>query len=115
VGEGLMMRRKRRKRLVRERVNELRLTGTNQEWAMDFIVDGLATGRMVRVLRVVDVYSHDQFRAIFGTSSTLTTSQEKSKTSVVSLPTNTSANSGNLNSKYLLSIPSIKCRNQTPS
>ena len=29
------------------------LTGPNQEWAMDFIVDGLATGRMVRILSVV--------------------------------------------------------------
>ena len=42
--EGLMVRRKKRKRLVRERTLEPRLTGANQEWAMDFIVDGLATG-----------------------------------------------------------------------
>jgi putative transposase len=44
VEERLMVRRKRRKRLVRERAAEPRLTGPNQEWAMDFIVDGLATG-----------------------------------------------------------------------
>ena len=31
------------------RVVRTRLTGANQEWAMDFIVDGLATGRMVRI------------------------------------------------------------------
>ena len=57
VEEGLMMRRKKRKRQVRERAIEPRLTGPNQEWAMDAIVDGLATGRMVRILSVVDVYT----------------------------------------------------------
>jgi putative transposase len=59
VEEGLMVRRKRRKRLVRERTAEPRLTGANQEWAMDFIVDGLATGRMVRILSVVDAYTRE--------------------------------------------------------
>lgn len=54
VEERLMVRRKRRKRLVRDRIAEPRLTGPNQEGAMDFIVDGLATGRMVRILSVVD-------------------------------------------------------------
>jgi putative transposase len=59
VEEGLMVRRKRRKRLVRERAAEPRLTGPDQEWAMDFIVDGLATGRMVRILSVVDAYTRE--------------------------------------------------------
>jgi putative transposase len=59
VEEGLMVRRKKRKRQVRERAIEPRLTGPNQEWAMDFIVDGLATGRMVRILSVVDVYTRE--------------------------------------------------------
>jgi hypothetical protein len=36
---------------------EPRLTAANHEWAMDFIIDGLATGRMVRILRVVDAYN----------------------------------------------------------
>ena len=57
--EGLSVRRKKRKRLVRDRVAEARLTGPNQEWAMDFIVDGLATGRMVRILSVVDAYTRE--------------------------------------------------------
>lgn len=57
--EGLMVRRKRRKRLVRDRAVEPRLTGGNQEWVMDFIVDGLATGRMVRILSVVDAYTRE--------------------------------------------------------
>ncbi len=42
--EGLSVRRKKRKRLVRDRAAEPRLLRANQEWAMDFIVDGLATG-----------------------------------------------------------------------
>jgi putative transposase len=57
--EGLSVRRKKRKRLVRERAAEPRLTGPNQEWAMDFVVDGLATGRMVRILTVVDAYTRE--------------------------------------------------------
>jgi len=59
VEEGLSVRRKKRKRLVRERVAEPRLTGPNQEWAMDFVTDGLATGRMVRILTVVDAYTRE--------------------------------------------------------
>jgi putative transposase len=57
--EGLSVRRKKRKRLVRDRAAEPRLTGPNQEWAMDFVVDGLATGRMVRILSVVDAYTRE--------------------------------------------------------
>jgi hypothetical protein len=45
---------RKRKRLVRDRALEPRLVRPNQEWAMDLIVDGLATGRMVRILSVVD-------------------------------------------------------------
>jgi len=59
VEERLMVRRKKRKRLVRERATTPRLTGANQEWAMDFIVDGLATGRMIRILSVVDAYTRE--------------------------------------------------------
>ena len=59
VEEGLMVRRRKRKRLVRERAAEPRLTRANQEWAMDFIVDGLVTVRMVRILSVVDAYTRE--------------------------------------------------------
>ena len=59
VEEGLMVRRKKRKRLVREPPAEPRLTGPNQEWAMDFIVDGLAAGRLVRILSVVDASTRE--------------------------------------------------------
>ena len=57
--EGLAVRRRKRKRLVRDRALEPRLVRPNQEWAMDFIVDGLATGRMVRILSVVDAYTRE--------------------------------------------------------
>jgi putative transposase len=57
--EGLAVRRRKRKRLVRDRALEPRLIRPNQEWAMDFIVDGLATGRMVRILSVVDAYTRE--------------------------------------------------------
>jgi putative transposase len=57
--QGLAVRRRRRKRLVRERVAEPRLIRANQEWAMDFIVDGLANGRMVRILSVVDAFTRE--------------------------------------------------------
>jgi putative transposase len=54
---GLAVRR--RKRLVRDPLASARLTRANQEWAMDFIVDGLANGRMVRILSVVDAYTRE--------------------------------------------------------
>ncbi|HZD46340.1 MAG TPA: IS3 family transposase [Acidobacteriaceae bacterium] len=59
VQEGLTVRRRKRKHLVRDRALEPRLSRANQEWAMDFIVDGLATGRMVRILSVVDAYTRE--------------------------------------------------------
>ena len=59
VEEGLAVRRRRRKRLVREQQVEPRLIRANQEWAMDFIVDGLANGRMIRILSVVDAFTRE--------------------------------------------------------
>jgi putative transposase len=59
VEAGLLVRRRRRKRLVRDPLASARLTRPNQEWAMDFIVDGLANGRMVRILSVVDAYTRE--------------------------------------------------------
>lgn len=59
VEEGLMVRRRRRKRLRRERTADPPLPRVNQEWAMDFIVDGLANGRMVRILSVVYAYTRE--------------------------------------------------------
>ncbi len=44
IEEGLVVPRRKRKRLVREPAAEPRLMRANQEWAMDFI-DGLHRGR----------------------------------------------------------------------
>jgi len=57
--EGLAVRRRRRKRLVRERAEAPRLARANEERAMDFIVDGLANGRMVRILSVVYAFTRE--------------------------------------------------------
>ncbi len=57
--EGLAVRRHLRKLLVRERVAEPRLIRANQEWAMDFIVDGRANGRMVLIPSVVDAFTRE--------------------------------------------------------
>jgi putative transposase len=35
------------------------LTGANQEWAVDFVSDGLASGRGVRMLTVVDSFTRE--------------------------------------------------------
>jgi putative transposase len=37
----------------------MQLIRANQEWAMDFIVDGLANGRMVRILSVIDAFTRE--------------------------------------------------------
>lgn len=57
--EHLAVRRLKRKRLVRPAAPVAELTRTNQEWAMDFVMDGLATGRAVRALTVVDEYTRE--------------------------------------------------------
>jgi putative transposase len=51
---GLAVRRKARKRLVREGSPRPAPTAANQEWALDFAHDALASGRAIRVLSVVD-------------------------------------------------------------
>ena len=57
--EHLAVRRLRRKRLVRPAAPVAQLTHANQEWAMDFVMDGLATGRAVRALTAVDEYTRE--------------------------------------------------------
>jgi putative transposase len=56
--EGLMVRRLRRKRLSRV-ATPAHLVRANQEWALDFACDALATGRGVRVLAVVDAFTRE--------------------------------------------------------
>lgn len=57
--EHLAVRRLRRKRLVRPAAASVQLTAVNQEWAMDFVADGLANGRGLRMLTVVDNFSRE--------------------------------------------------------
>jgi len=51
---GLAVRRKARKRLVGEGSPRPQPTAANQEWAVDFAHDAMASGRAIRVLSVVD-------------------------------------------------------------
>lgn len=57
--EGLMVRRLKRKRVVRDRTAETLLNAPNQEWALDFVSDALASGRAVRGLTIVDSYTRE--------------------------------------------------------
>jgi len=55
----LAVRRLKRKRLVRPAPEEALLSRANQEWAIDFVSDGLATGRGLRMLTVVDSFTRE--------------------------------------------------------
>lgn len=57
--EHLAVRRRRRKRLARPAAAAARFTAANQEWAMDFVMDGLASGRGLRAFTLVDSYSRE--------------------------------------------------------
>jgi putative transposase len=56
---GLQLRSKTPKRRVKAKLREDRCAATrpNETWAMDFVHDQLATGRKLRVLTVVDIFS----------------------------------------------------------
>jgi putative transposase len=56
---GLSLRRKKRKRLMRLKCVFPRATGSNEEWALDFVTDSLASQRHLRVLSVVDVFTRE--------------------------------------------------------
>jgi len=56
---GLMIRRRRRKRLLRAGFVRTEVTGANQEWALDFVHDAAESGRKFRVLSVIDVYTRE--------------------------------------------------------
>ena len=57
--EGLAVRRLKRKRLARVPVPARHISRANQEWALDFVSDALATGRGVRILAVVDAFTRE--------------------------------------------------------
>jgi putative transposase len=56
---GLQLRNKTPKRRVKAKLRDDRRDATrpNETWAMDFVHDQLATGRKIRVLTVVDIFS----------------------------------------------------------
>jgi putative transposase len=56
---GLQLRNKMPKRRVRAKLRNDRCSATrsNETWAMDFVNDQLATGRKLRVLTIVDIFS----------------------------------------------------------
>ena len=56
---GLALRRKKRKHCVRVRSPLGVYTAANQEWALDFVHDVVASGRSIRVLNVVDAYTRE--------------------------------------------------------
>ena len=57
--EGLQVRTKKRKKLIRPRIPMLAPESVNQHWSMDFVSDQLANGRRFRVLNIVDDYSRE--------------------------------------------------------
>jgi hypothetical protein len=56
---GLSLRRKKRKRLSRQRSAAMAVRMANEEWALDFVTDVLASARHVRILTVVDVFTRE--------------------------------------------------------
>lgn len=56
---GLQLRNKTPKRRVKAKLRDNRkpATRSNETWAMDFVHDQLSTGRKLRVLTVVDIFS----------------------------------------------------------
>ena len=57
--EGLMVRPLKRKRLSRPVSANPLLVRRNQEWAMDFVSDALATGRALRTFTLIDSYTKE--------------------------------------------------------
>lgn len=57
--QGLQVRTKRRRKLIRPRVPMSVPERVNQRWSMDFVSDQLANGRRIRILNVVDDYSRE--------------------------------------------------------
>ena len=56
---GLRVRRRSRKRIKAAVPSRVIVTGPNQEWAMDFVHDQLATGQRIRTLTIIDSFTRE--------------------------------------------------------
>jgi putative transposase len=56
---GLAVKRRRRKRLVRVGRPLEPATFANEEWALDFVSDAIASGRHIRLLNIADAYTRE--------------------------------------------------------
>ena len=65
---GLALRRKKRKHCVRLSRPLGIYTAANQEWALDFVHDAVASGRSIRVLNVIDAYTRESLAIEVDTS-----------------------------------------------
>lgn len=69
--EGLMVRKRKRKRVAQARGRRLEApTRPNQRWAMDFVSDVVSAGRRIRALTVVDAYTRESLAVEVDTSLT---------------------------------------------
>lgn len=57
--EGLAVRRQKRKRAARPAPAGSGVTAPNEEWAMDFVSDSVASGRAIRALTLVDSFTRE--------------------------------------------------------
>jgi putative transposase len=58
--DGLAIRRRKRKRVAGERRGRAIVPcAANDQWALDFLSDALASGRRIRVLAVVDTFTRE--------------------------------------------------------
>jgi putative transposase len=65
---GLVLRRKKRKHCVRVATPLGVYMAANQEWALDFVHDAVASGRTIRVLNVIDAYTRESLAMEVDTS-----------------------------------------------
>lgn len=57
-----------RKRALGQRIVPMTLVKMNQEWSLDFVHDGLADGRKIRMLTVVDDFTRESIKIAVDTS-----------------------------------------------
>lgn len=57
--EKLQVKRRIRKRLIREKAGEASVNRRNQRWAMDFVADRLADGRALRIFALIDIFTRE--------------------------------------------------------